>query len=175
MPTYKEVTSDLTVEDTEINDDEELRFHEKRSKEILKAERRRRKCELREIRRMYRRGDAEAEKRKKKRTTTKILMYFILLNCTIIEAYSMIVMYFLKDLSALYSLIGAVVGESVSYAIYCCKSFNDTKEEKRIALERDQWEEELAGREVESEDDEGEDPIPDDDDHSGDIPEGEGQ
>ena len=49
------------------------------------------------------------------------------------------VMYHFSDLSALYSLIGAVVGESLSYAIYCAKSFNDSKEEAKSKLERDRF------------------------------------
>ena len=50
-------------------------------------------------------------------------MYLILINCMVVEVYSMWVMYKLVDLSALYTLIGAVISESVSFAIYCAKSF----------------------------------------------------
>jgi hypothetical protein len=64
-------------------------------------------------------------------------MYVILINCFVVEIYSMWAMIKLSDLSALYSLIGAVIGESVTYAIYCAKSFHETKEEERIKLERD--------------------------------------
>ena len=78
--------------------------------------------------------------RKKKRTTTKVFMYIILLNCMAIEIYSMWVMYKLVDLSALYTLIGAVISESVSFAIYCAKSFKDSKEEAISKLERDKFE-----------------------------------
>jgi hypothetical protein len=99
----------------------------------MKRAQRERKAELKEINTEKR----EASERVKKFTTTKLLMYIILLNCLVIEIYSMWVMVKLSDLSALYSLIGAVIGESITYAIYCAKSFNETKEEERIKLERD--------------------------------------
>ena len=89
----------------------------------------------------------------------------------------MIAMIVINDLSSLYSLIGAVVSESISYAIYCCKSFNDTREEKRNKLERDKWEADLSSNESDDDPEDfdslEEDPIPEDDDHSGDIPDDE--
>ena len=77
--------------------------------------------------------------RRKKFTTSKLLMYLILFNCTIVEFYSMFVMFHFSDLSPLYALIGAVIGESLSYAIYCAKSFNESKEEAKNQLERDKY------------------------------------
>ena len=79
------------------------------------------------------------KRKKKKVTSTKIFMYFIFINCTIIEVYSMAVMYILQDLSALSTLIGAVVGEAVSFAVYAAKSFCETKEEERIKFEREKY------------------------------------
>ena len=163
--------NDVEWSDEEIkeNDKKEKAFKIKLKHELLKSEDRRRRHELYEVRhqnRIY-------SDRKKKLTTTKILMYFILLNCTIIEAYSMWVMYVLQDLSALYSLIGAVVGEALSYAVYCAKSFNDTKEECKSKLERDKFEAEFNSSSSEDSDDLPPDDIPQDDDHSGDIPPGE--
>ncbi len=144
----------LTPED-KLEDEESLKeFREKKSKEILKARKRERKMELDAIRHQHK------IERKKKRTTTKVFMYFILLNCTIVEAYSMFVMYQLKDLSALYSLIGAVVGESISYAIYCLKSFNDSKEEAKSLLERDKFNMEYN---IKTENDEIEEDLSDED------------
>lgn len=70
-------------------------------------------------------------------TTTKIIMAFLLTNCTAVEIYSMVVMWKLQNLDALYSLITAVVTESISFAVYAAKSYNETKEEQRILLERD--------------------------------------
>lgn len=123
----------LTCDDKKEDDKSIAEFKEKRSKAILKARQRERDLELSQINNSFR------SERIKKLTTTKIFMYFILLNCTAVEVYSMIIMYLLQDLSALYSLIGAVVGESISYAIYCAKSFHDSKEEAKSLLERDKF------------------------------------
>lgn len=73
----------------------------------------------------------------KKPTTTKIIITYILVNCTVIEIYSMVAMWLLNDLSALYSLIAAVVSESISFSVYAAKSYNETKQEELIKLERD--------------------------------------
>lgn len=117
------------------NDEAEIHHSQKMKKAILKSEKRRRKAEISKINQEYKPDKSW----KKKMTTTKILMYFILINCTVTELYSMYVMLILQDLSSLYSLIGAVVGESISYAIYCAKSFKETKEEAIIQLERDRF------------------------------------
>ena len=156
-----------TDKEMKENDRKEKAFQVKLRKEKLKSENRKRKNELREVKQENR----FLSERRKKFTTTKILMYYILINCTAIEIYSMVVMYLFQDLSALYSLIGAVIGESVSYAVYCAKSFNDTKEECKSRLERDKFEAGLLG-ENDSEDDLPPDDIPFDNDHSGDIPPG---
>lgn len=60
--------------------------------------------------------------RKHKTEFSKICMWAIFINCTLIEAYSMVAMWRFADLSPLYSLIGAVVGESIAYISYCAKS-----------------------------------------------------
>ena len=78
-------------------------------------------------------------KTKKKLTTTKVFMWFIFVNCAIIEMYSMFVMFFLGDLSALTALIGAVIGEAMTFAVYCAKAYNETKQEEKIKLEREQF------------------------------------
>lgn len=103
--------------------------------ESKRSEIRRQKNEIRKLRKSNR----YYSERRRKFTTTKLLMYLILLNCTIVEGYSMWVMFYLKDLSALYALIGAVIGESLSYAIYCAKAYNETKEEVKQQLERDKF------------------------------------
>ena len=156
-----------TDKEMKENDRKEKAFQVKLRKEKLKSENRKRKNELREVKQENR----FISERRKKLTTTKILMYYILINCTAIEIYSMVVMYLFQDLSALYSLIGAVIGESVSYAVYCAKSFNDTKEECKSKLERDKFEAGLL-EENDSEDDLPPDDIPFDNEHSGDIPAG---
>lgn len=125
-----------TPQEIENNDKKELLFESKLKKEKMKSEERRRKHEIK----LVKSENRDFNNRKKKLTTTKIFMYYILINCSIIEVYSMTAMIMMKDLSALYSLIGAVVGESLSYAIYCAKSFNDSKEEAKSKLERDKFE-----------------------------------
>lgn len=109
-------------------------FRKKKRKELIKLEKRKKIQEISEIE-----NECREIKEKKKKSTTKILMAFILGNCTIVEIYSMIVMFVLNDISALYSLIGAVVGESISFAIYCTKSYKENKEEAINQLERDKF------------------------------------
>lgn len=88
--------------------------------------------ELREVRRSMRRWHPP--------TTTKIIMAFLLINCTAVEVYSMVAMYRLQNLDSLYALITAVITESISFAVYCCKAYNETKQEELIRLERDKME-----------------------------------
>lgn len=69
---------------------------------------------------------------KKKLTTSKKLIIFLFINCTLIElltgyavfrGYELAVFTGLQpDLSPLVTLIGAVVGEVIAYAIYAVKS-----------------------------------------------------
>ncbi len=73
-------------------------------------------------------------------TTTKILLAYIIGNCTVVEIYSMWVMYALADISALYALIAAVITESITFITYCAKSYNETKQEEIIKLERSKLE-----------------------------------
>lgn len=49
-------------------------------------------------------------------------MWFIFCNCTAVEIYSMVAMWHFADLSALYALIGAVIGESITYISYNVKA-----------------------------------------------------
>lgn len=131
---FKDLNWNVKDKAIEIKNSEE---YEKNKKDaLIRMENRRRKNEIREINEK----EKAPKKQFKRTTTTKLLMYFIFTNCFMIEVYSMWVMVKLSDLSALYSLIGAVIGESLSFAIYCAKSFNETKEEERIRLERDMFE-----------------------------------
>lgn len=110
-------------------------FEKKLAIEQRKSDKREKNHQLNEIRRTNR----YFYNRLEKFTTSKLLMYLIFINCTVIEIYSMWIMYHLSDLSALSTLIGAVIGESLSYAVYCAKSFNDSKEEAKSKLERDKF------------------------------------
>lgn len=66
--------------------------------------------------------DKRKTKDKKKLSTTKLIVAFIFLNCTIVEIYSMVVMYQLRDISSLCALITAVIGETISFAVYSAKA-----------------------------------------------------
>lgn len=69
-------------------------------------------------------ADALKNKYKKKLQTSKLFLFLIFINCTCVEAFSMwityksIVLTSMVDFSALTALIGAIVGESLSYLIY---------------------------------------------------------
>lgn len=97
------------------------------------------KSEIREIKRQIKETKKANKNKRAKTTTTKRLIAYILINCTVIEVYSMAIMAYLRDLSALYTLIGAVVTESISFAVYCAKAFKETKEEAIMKLERDKF------------------------------------
>lgn len=149
------------------NEHNEKKYIKKLRKELLKAEERRRVKELKEVKAMH-----TIKEYQRAVSTTKILTYFILINCTVVEAYSMWVMYRLQDLSALYSLIGAVITESISYAVYCAKSFKENNAKFNLAFEREKFmiENEITGGDDTPLENTIEDDIPEDDDHSGDIP-----
>ena len=67
-----------------------------------------------------------------KTSTSKKLIAFLFINCTVIEIFTMVVtildmqlslkLGMMPDFSPLVSLIGAVVGEVISYAIYSLKA-----------------------------------------------------
>lgn len=59
---------------------------------------------------------------KQKRNTTKFLIGFLFINFTIVEVYSMWMMFYFADLSSLYVLITAVIGETIAFATYVLKS-----------------------------------------------------
>lgn len=104
--------------------------------ENRKLEIRKRKYEIKEIKIQYN----GFYKRLSKLTTHKILMYFIFINCSIVEIYSMRSMIILADLSALPTLMASVITESISYAIYCAKSYSGTKQEKIQELDEKKFE-----------------------------------
>lgn len=103
------------------------KFNTEKRKALEYAEEKRRKQELKDIRRN---GAVRSLFNSENITTTKFFMIFILVNCSIIEVYSMVVMFVFNNLEALSALIGAVIGESISFAIYCAKSYLGHKEEE---------------------------------------------
>lgn len=62
------------------------------------------------------------DRQKEKLSTGKKALKFMIINCSIIELYSLFAMYMLQDLSPLTTLIAAVVGECVSIISYNIKS-----------------------------------------------------
>lgn len=106
-------------------------------KELIRLEKRILKNKIKEVEKTF---SIRPNSRREKFTTTKIIIYIILCNCIMVEIYSMWAMYVLKDLTPLYSLIGSVISQSLSFGIYCLKSFKDTKEEVKSKLERDKFE-----------------------------------
>lgn len=115
------------------------RYEKKRQMHAEQLERVRREKELFDERQKIHEVKIQM-RRWKPPTTTKVLMAFIFGNCTAVEIYSMAVMYLLQDLSSLYALITAVVTESISFAVYAAKAYNETRQEELIKLERDRME-----------------------------------
>ena len=62
---------------------------------------------------------------KRKMPTGKKYTIFLLVNFTIVEIYTLYIMYFLRDISALPSLITVVIGEVITLIIYQIKSLKE--------------------------------------------------
>lgn len=109
---------------------DELKFKAKLQKIEKRGERIIRKRELKEKAASY-------KEPKKKIQTSKIFFVLLFLSCTSTQIFSMVAMWHFADLSSLYALIGATLTEGVGILGYYLKSFNETKEEELIRLERD--------------------------------------
>ena len=73
--------------------------------------------------------EAERSKFKKKLSMSKKILIYIVLNCTIVQIYAMVVMVVMQDLSQLYALITAVIGEAFSFFIYEYKATKENSSE----------------------------------------------
>ena len=62
---------------------------------------------------------------KPKMAMGKKLTIFLLINFTVVELYTLYIMYYLRDISALPSLITVVVGEVISLIVYQVKSLKE--------------------------------------------------
>ena len=62
---------------------------------------------------------------KRKMPTSKKLTIFLLANFTLVEIYTLYIMYYLRDISALPSLITVVIGEVVALMVYQIKSLKE--------------------------------------------------
>lgn len=67
-------------------------------------------------------------KPERKVNNSKAALWYIMASCTIVQAYSMIAMWHFADLSPLITLIGATVGEAISYCAYAAKSTKENTE-----------------------------------------------
>ena len=72
---------------------------------------------------------AEKAKFKKPMSMQKKMLLYVFINCTVVQVYAMVVMVALRDLSALYTLITAVVGEAFALAIYEIKALRENSSE----------------------------------------------
>ena len=99
-------------------------LYKTREERAFEAELRRIKAKNRKI---QRKRALRAEKRKyrlkiKWPTQSKLGMWYIFLSCTAVQIYSMAAMWHFADLSPLYALIGATVGEGLTYYAYTAKA-----------------------------------------------------
>ena len=99
-------------------------MYKTREERAFEAELRRIKAKNRKI---QRKRALRAEKRKyrlkiKWPTQSKLGMWYIFLSCTAVQIYSMAAMWHFADLSPLYALIGATVGEGLTYYAYTAKA-----------------------------------------------------
>ena len=127
---------------------EQMKYDRLKEKALKELEIRTIKNEIREI---QKKGSwAERTGQILASSTSKLMMSYIFLLCTIITIYAMIVMYLKEDLSALPVLITAIVGETISYAIYSVKAYKGKKSEVDAALEREKFEWEKDPNRVEN-------------------------
>ena len=111
----------------------ELKYKLLKDKTLLKATEAAFNAQIYETNKEY----LDAKVTKKKLETSKLFMFFIILNCTIIEIYSMYVMIYFADLSSLSTLMCAVITESVSFAVYCAKAYFGKRGEVDAELKRE--------------------------------------
>ena len=99
-------------------------MYKTREERAFEAELRRIKAKNRKIKR---KRALRAERRKyrlkiKWPTQSKLGMWYIFISCTAVQIYSMAAMWHFADLSPLYALIGATVGEGFTYYAYTAKA-----------------------------------------------------
>lgn len=125
-------------------------YEKKKERILLQGKKEKYKQELKDLKKSFK----PKKKEKTNIQTSKLLMLYIFSNGTIIEIYSMVIMFVMKDISALATLMTTVISETISFAIYSWKAYHETKEEEAILLERDRLR--LASIQPESEIDEAE-------------------
>ena len=65
------------------------------------------------------------DKVKEKTPTSKVVLYFMITNCVVIEIYSLVVILVFRDLTPLPMLISAVIGGCISFLGYEYKSMKE--------------------------------------------------
>ena len=99
----------------------EKNYEQKIQNAINHAEKVKLKRELSELRHVN-------DKPKEKIPTGKIGFWYMIINCTVIEIYSLVAMFIFRDLSSLPALIVAVVGDCVAFISYNAKSSKENTE-----------------------------------------------
>lgn len=90
---------------------------------------------------------ADMAKYKKPLSMSKKMLIYIVVNCTVVQVYAMVAMFVLQDLSALYALITAVVGETIAFFIYEIKAARENTSEHGTTVLAMKRQHELADRE----------------------------
>lgn len=93
-------------------------FENEKNKALEHAKKVKQKQELYEIRHSN-------DRPKEKLSFSKMAFIFMIINCTCIEIYALIAMFYFGDLSSLSTLITSVVGECVSFVAYEYKSMKE--------------------------------------------------
>lgn len=62
---------------------------------------------------------------RRKMPTGKKFTIFLLVNFTVVEIYTLFIMYYLRDISALPTLITSVIGEVITLIVYQIKSLKE--------------------------------------------------
>ncbi len=97
-----------------------MTYEEKLLKAKEKAERVKEKQNIDMVAHFY-------DKPRKKLTFGKLMLLFLIVNCTVIEVFSMVAMWTFGDLSPLGGLIAAICTETVSVCAYFAKSTIENK------------------------------------------------
>lgn len=97
-----------------------MTYEQKLQKAKRKAEIVKEKQNIEMIRHYY-------DKPKKKLQFSKLMLLFLLVNCTVIEVFSMFCIWHFGDTSPLISLIGAVCTETIGCVAYLIKSSRENQ------------------------------------------------
>ena len=137
--TLKHITVDDIMSEVDNYQSDNYYLKKERENAISEAADRKIRSQISFINSLYKKPNDFFEERRKSFTTTKFIFYLLLINCIMLEIYAMVVMYKLNDLSALPILITAVIGESISFAIYCLKAYFAKRSEENMKFEKEKF------------------------------------